>query len=57
VVFSTFIDYIKHGLPGDIEDIDDNREIEAYIVSQVKSKSSRGYSVLLIVFIVLREVL
>jgi hypothetical protein len=33
VVFSTFVDYIEYRLPGDIEDVDDNREVEAYIVS------------------------
>jgi hypothetical protein len=48
---------MKHGLPRDIEDINNNREIKAHVVSQVKSKSSRGYSILLIVFVVLCEVL
>jgi len=57
MVFSAFVDHIEHRLPGDIKDIDDNREIKAYIVSQVKSKLSRGYSILLIVFVVLRKVL
>jgi hypothetical protein len=33
VVFSAFVDHMKRGLPGDIEDIDDNREIEAHVVS------------------------
>jgi hypothetical protein len=33
MVFSAFVDYIEYRLPGDIEDIDDNREIKAYIVS------------------------
>jgi hypothetical protein len=47
---------MKHGLPGDIEDIDDNREIKAHVISQVKSELSRGYSILLIVFVVLYKV-
>jgi hypothetical protein len=47
---------MKHRLPGDIEDIDDNREIEAHVVSQVESELSRGYSILLTVFVVLCEV-
>jgi hypothetical protein len=33
VVFSAFVDYIKYRLPGDIEDINNNREIKAYIIS------------------------
>ena len=48
---------MKHRLPRDIEDIDNNREIKAHVVSQVKSELSRGYSILLIVFVVLREIL
>jgi hypothetical protein len=47
---------MKYRLPRDIEDIDNNREIKAYIISQVKSKLSKGYSILLIVFVVLCEV-
>jgi len=33
VVFSAFVDHMEHGLPGDIEDVDDNREIKAHVVS------------------------
>jgi hypothetical protein len=56
VVFSAFVNHIKYRLPGDIEDINNNREIKAYVISWVKSKLSKGYSILLIVFIILYEV-
>jgi hypothetical protein len=33
MVFSAFVNYMKYRVPGDIEDINDNREIKAHVIS------------------------
>jgi hypothetical protein len=41
VISSALVDDVENGLPEDIEYVDDNREVKAYVVSQVKLESTR----------------
>jgi hypothetical protein len=56
LVSCTFIDYVKHKLPYNIKDVNDNGVIEIDVVSQIELKSAGCFPVLLIVFTIFCQV-
>ena len=56
LISSAFVDDVKDRLPGDIENIDDNRVIEVNVVFEVEFESSGRLAVLLAVFTVFCKV-
>jgi hypothetical protein len=52
LVSCTFVNYVKHRLPRNIEDVDDNGVVEVNVVSQVELESAGCFPMLLAVFTV-----
>jgi hypothetical protein len=56
LVSCTFVNYVKHKLPRNIEDVDDNRVVEVNVVSQVELESAGCFLMLLAMFAIFCQV-
>jgi hypothetical protein len=52
LVSCTFVNYVKHRLPCNIEDVDDNGVVKVNVVSQVELESAGYFLMLLAIFAV-----
>jgi hypothetical protein len=56
LVSCTFVNYVKHKLPRNIKDVDDNGVVEVNVVSQVELESARCFPMLLAMFVIFCQV-